>query len=84
MSLLKSLYGCLIKYTLRHRQQLTFAILEGQLHHIANAIHHPYINPIHQSIHSKLFSKLKIRFSVKPDQLYEKLINDIDKIFWLF
>ena len=31
--ILKSLDGCLISYTLPHRQELTFAKVEGQLHH---------------------------------------------------
>ena len=31
--ILKSLDGCLISYTLPHRQELTFAKVEGQLYH---------------------------------------------------
>ena len=32
-----------------------------------NALHQPYINPIHQSIQLRLFSKFKIVCIVKPD-----------------
>ena len=59
--------GYLISYMLPHRQELTFAMVEGQLHYTVDVIHQPYINPIHQSIQSRLFLKLKITHSVIPD-----------------
>ena len=42
--------GYLISYILSHRQELIFAMAEGQLDYKLNAIHQPYINPTHQSI----------------------------------
>ena len=38
-------------------------MVEGQLHHIVNVVHQLYINPVHQSIQSRLF---KITCDVKP------------------
>ena len=49
------------KFRLTHRQELTFAMVEEQLYYIViNVIHQLHINPIHQSIQSKLFSKFEI------------------------
>lgn len=46
---------------------------EGQLYHIENAINQSYITAIHQSIHSRLFSKFKITY--KPDnKTHDQLI----------
>ena len=57
----------LISYTLPHREELNFEMVEGQLYHIVNAMHQPYINAIHQSIQLKVFSKFKVTCTVKPD-----------------
>ena len=65
--ILESRYDCLKSYTLSHRQELTFAIVEGKMYHLVNVIHQPYINLIHQFIHSRLFSMLKIVWTVKAD-----------------
>ena len=64
-------------------------MVEGHLYHIPNAIHQLKINPIYQSIQSKLFSKFKITSTVTRDnkthdQLHDKLIEYINQIFWLF
>ena len=66
----------LIRYKLLQRQELTFSMVEGQLYQIVKAIHQPYINPIHQSIHLRLFLKFKLTCTVKPDnKTYDQLIN---------
>ena len=40
-------------------QQLTFAMVVSQFYHIVNDINQPYINPIHQSIQSRLIVSSK-------------------------
>ena len=51
------------------------------MYHIVNAMPQPYINPIHQSLQSSLFSKFKVTCTIKPsnrshDQLiYTQLIS---------
>ena len=52
-----------------HRWDLLIVyMVEDQLQPTkVNVIHQPYIVPIHQSIQSKLFSKLNITFAVKLD-----------------
>ena len=83
--------GNLLSYILPHRQKLTFAMVEGQLHFIVNAIHQSHINPLDQHILSRLFSKLKITCTVIPDNkiqdqlsytcnVSEKSINYIKKL----
>ena len=79
---LKSLDGYLISCTLPHRQELTFAVVEGQLYHVVIAIHQLYISLIHQFIQSTLSPKFKITCTVKLDNEFH-LIKYIDKIFWL-
>ena len=43
-------------------------MVESQLHHIVKAIHQPYINPIHQSNQSRLFSRFRITCTIKPNK----------------
>lgn len=52
-----------ISYTAPRRQELTYTVVEGQMHHIVTTMHQSYINPIHQSIQSRLFLKFKITYS---------------------
>ena len=73
---MKRLDGYLISYTLPHRQELTSAIVEDHLYHIVNAIHHPCITPIHQSIQSRMLSKFKITCTVKPDNETHDQLTD--------
>ena len=50
-------------------------MIEGQLYHIENAINQSYITAIHQSVQSRLFSKFKITYNVKPDnKTHDQLI----------
>ena len=69
-----SLDGCLISQRIPHIRELTFAMVEGQLYHIVNALHQPLIKPIHQFIQSRLFSKFKITCTTKPNKFHDQLI----------
>ena len=65
-----------ISYIAPHRQELTFTVVEGQMHHIVTTMHQSYINPIHQSIQSRLFLKFKITYSrVTNNRLLKFLKN---------